>query len=193
MRTSATTRQKMPCTGVPVSASTTASIQRRGLLATAAALMAGRAAHAVDALPAPSGPVVLSISGRVGRPNTEGSADLDMAMVAALAQHSFHARTPWYAQRRKFTGPLLRDVLHMARAEGSTLRLHALNDYRVDMPMDDTRRFEVIVARLLDDQPMAVRDKGPLFVVYPFDDVPALRSAIYYGRSAWQLRRIEVL
>jgi hypothetical protein len=40
---------------------------------------------------------------------------------------------------------------------------------------------------------MAVRDKGPLFVIYPFDARPELRGAVYYSRSAWQLRTIDVL
>jgi hypothetical protein len=73
------------------------------------------------------------------------------------------------------------------------LRLRALNDYRVDVPWDDAQRNDPIVARLLDGEPMAVRDKGPLFLIYPFDDRPELRSAVYYSRSAWQLRTIEVI
>jgi hypothetical protein len=60
------------------------------------------------------------------------------------------------------------------------------------MPFDDTQRYDVLLARLLDDQPMTVRDKGPLFAIYPFDARPELRSAVYYSRSAWQLRTIEV-
>jgi hypothetical protein len=39
---------------------------------------------------------------------------------------------------------------------------------------------------------MAVRDKGPLFIVYPFDSRSDLRSERYYSRSAWQLRALEV-
>jgi hypothetical protein len=83
-------------------------------------------------------------------------------------------------------------VLAAAGAQGSVLRLVALNDYRVDMPFDDAQRYDVMLARLLDGRPMAVRDKGPLFVIYPFDTVPELRSATYYSRSAWQLRTIDV-
>jgi hypothetical protein len=116
-----------------------------------------------------------------------------MAMLEALPQHTVNTRTPWYAQARHFTGPLLRDVLSAAGAQGTTLRLVALNDYRVDMPFDDTQRHDVVLARLLDGQAMAVRDKGPLFVIYPFDAKAELRSAVYYSRSAWQLRTIEVL
>ena len=144
------------------------------------------------ALEAPRGPVVLTVSGRVRNPNEGAAAQFDMAMLAALPQQSFITRTPWYTQPRRFTGPLLRDVLKAAGASGTALRLMALNDYRVDMPFDDTQRHDVLLARLLDEQPMAVRDKGPLFVIYPFDSRPELRSAVYYSRSAWQLRTIEV-
>ena len=57
---------------------------------------------------------------------------------------------------------------------------------------DDVQRFDVIAARLIDGAPMAVRDKGPLFVIYPFDAQPELRNSVYYSRPAWQLRAIEV-
>ncbi len=147
----------------------------------------------VLALDAPQGPVVLTVTGRVRSPNEGAAAEFDMATLAAMPQQSFSTRTPWYSQPRRFTGPLLRDVLKAAGASGTALRLIALNDYRVDMPFDDTQRHDVLLARLLDGQPMTVRDKGPLFVIYPFDSRPELRSALYYSRSAWQLRTIEVV
>ena len=75
-----------------------------------------------------------------------------MAMLEALPQQTLTTRTPWYAQARRFTGPLLRDVLSAAGAHGATLRLIALNDYQVDMPNDDAQRHDVLVARLLDGQ-----------------------------------------
>jgi hypothetical protein len=50
----------------------------------------------------------------------------------------------------------------------------------------------VLLARLLDDKPMAVRDKGPLFIIYPFDSSAELRTTVYFSRSAWQLKSIEV-
>lgn len=144
------------------------------------------------ALQPPTGPVLLTISGKILSPNDGTLAQFDMAMLEKLPQTSFSTRTPWYAQPRKFTGPLLRDVLREAGAQGTMLRARALNDYRVDIPVEDAQRFDLIVARLLDDQPMAVRDKGPLFTIYPFDAREELRNAVYYSRSAWQLRTIEV-
>lgn len=151
------------------------------------------AAGAVQALQPPTGVVLLTVGGRVRNTNDGRRAQFDMAMIEALTQQTVVTRTPWFSKARRFTGPLLRDLLSAAGAQGTMLRLVALNDYQVDMPFDDAQRHDVIVARLLDDKPMSVRDKGPLFVIYPFDTRPELRSAIYYSRSAWQLRTIEVL
>ena len=166
--------------------------ERRAALCAAAACLLAAAAPA-RALEHPSGAVVLTLRGRVRNFNGAGVADFDMAMLERLPQTSYSTRTPWYAQPRRFTGPLLRDVLAAADAHGSTLRMVALNDYRVDLPWQDAQQFDVIVARLLDDRPMAVRDKGPLFIMYPFDAQPELGRAIYFNRAAWQLRAIEVL
>lgn len=138
-------------------------------------------------------PTVLTVSGRLRKPGPEGRIDLDMAALAALPQQAFSTRTPWFDRPRRFSGPLLRDVLVLAGAQGDRLRLWALNDYRVDLPFSDAQRYDVLLARLLDGQPMRVRDKGPLFVIYPFDQVPDLHDVSYYSRSAWQLRTIEVL
>ncbi len=140
---------------------------------------------------------VLTVRGRLHQPPHGDRADFDMAALAALPQHGFSTRTPWFDPARRMDGPLMRDVLAAAGAvpgaPGAPLRLTALNDYRVDMPFDDTQRYDVLLARLLDGRPMGVRDKGPLFVIYPFDQAPALHNVVFYSRSVWQLRTIEVL
>jgi hypothetical protein len=163
---------------------------RRTLLGLACLPLFAPAADA--ALEAPDGAVVLTVSGRVREANRAGAAAFDMAMLQRLPQASFSTRTPWYSQPRKFSGPLLRDVLGAAGAQGTLLRAVALNDYRVDIPFDDAKRFDLLLARLLDDKPMPVRDRGPLFIIYPFDQQSALRNPLYYSRCAWQLKAIEV-
>jgi hypothetical protein len=158
-----------------------------GLLAAAPALQAQP-----QGLAAPKGKVVLTVSGKVSKTNSAGKAEFDMAMIEALPQHSFSTKTPWYKEARKFTGPLLRDVLAAAGATGKTLKAVALNDYKVELPIEDATRYGVVLARLLDDAPMPVREKGPLFIIYPFDSDAVLRSERYYSRSAWQLKSLEV-
>jgi hypothetical protein len=157
-------------------------------------LFLGALAVAVQAqaLDEPKERVVLSVSGKIGVKNAGEMALFDMKMLEALPQHSFTTNTPWYERPVKFTGPLLADVLAAVKASGSVVKAVALNDYEISIPVTDTTEHKVIVARLLDDKPMAVRDKGPLFVVYPFDDSAALRSSIYYERSIWQLHALEI-
>jgi hypothetical protein len=165
---------------------------RRRLLAGLAATWLVPSARALDA---PQGPVVLTLRGRgIGAANGVEQASFDMAMLERLPQQRIVTQTPWYNRPRAFTGPLLRAVLAAAGAAGGDkLRLVALNDYRVEMPLVDARDHDVIIARLLDDKPMSVREKGPLFVMYPFDREPQLRNSQYFSRCVWQLRTIELL
>ena len=69
----------------------------------------------------------------------------------------------------------------------------ALNDYAATVPIDDFAKFNVILAMKRDGQYMPVRDKGPLFVIYPYDSSPELKSQVYYARSVWQVKSLEVL
>lgn len=166
---------------------------RRGLLRQLVGWVPALAlAPAALALEPPSGPVLLSITGRIGQPNAAQRADFDLAMLDALPQHEVVTRTPWFKTERRFSGPLLRDVLAAAGARGKTLGAVALNDYKVEIPVEDTLAFRVLLATRLDGKTMAVRDKGPLFIVYPYDDSADLRSERYYNRSAWQLRSLDV-
>ncbi len=171
----------------------TCALTTTGLTSLTGALAAPAAAAPVDTpLASPTGPVVLTVGGALRNANRDGRATFDMAMLEKLPQVSFSTQTPWYPQARKFTGPLLRDVLAAAGAQGRVIEARALNDYRVTLPAGDIERYDVIVARLLDDKPMAVRDKGPLFLIYPFDRAPELRNSVFYGRSAWQLTHLEL-
>lgn len=156
-----------------------------------AALLQGPAQAAP--LAEPAGRVILDISGAIGATNADGTARFDMAMIDALPQRETVTTTPWFDGPQTFSGPLLRDLLAAVGATGSTLRVVAINDYAVDIPVSDAADFPVILASRHGGKPMSVREKGPLFVVYPFDEVPALVNELYFSRSAWQVRRIEVL
>ena len=144
------------------------------------------------ALDKPTGTVVLTIDGAISQTNNGSQAQFDMAMLEKLPQHSFSTQTPWYPNAVTFTGPLLRDVLAAVGAKGSKITAVALNDYKTEIPLDDATRHDVIVARLMNNRPMPVREKGPLFIVYPFDTKAELRSELYYNRAAWQLNALRI-
>lgn len=160
-----------------------------GMLGVLMGLFTGAAAWALDA---PKGPVVLQVSGLIEAHNQGKLAALDMQALQALPQKSFTTQTPWDQKPVSFSGPLLRDVLQLVKAKGQHLRAVALNDYRVKLPVSDARDHDVVVAVQMNGQPIPVRTKGPLFIVYPFDAKKELQHKTYYERSIWQLKAIEV-
>lgn len=144
------------------------------------------------ALDAPTGPVVLEISGLIEVRNSGSVAAFDMAALQVLPQKSFTTKTPWDQLPVRFSGPLLRDVLHHVQAKGEHIRAVALNDYRVRLPISDAHQHDVLVAIQINGQPIPVRTKGPLFIIYPFDSKKELQHKTFFERSIWQLKAIEV-
>jgi hypothetical protein len=151
----------------------------------------------VSALPAAAlepatGKIVLTITGKISEKNAGNTAVFDLAMLEKLPQQTFTTKTPWDKQPVKYTGPFLRDVLAAVKANGSTLKASALNDYKTTIPLDDAKRFDVVLAHKMNDKAIPVRTKGPLFIIYPFDTKPELQATVYYERSAWQLKSIDI-
>ena len=91
-----------------------------------------------------------------------------------------------------FTGVTLAAVAEAVGAEGDVFEATAINDYAVVIPRADWVEGGPIIAYLANGEPMSVRDKGPLWVVYPFDGTPSYRSEVSYSRSIWQLNRLVV-
>jgi hypothetical protein len=163
-------------------------------LATIAVVMSfPLAAAAANDLADPQGPVILTIIGQITSTNTDGAAVFDLAMLDAIETRETTTETPWHDGTPVFSGPLGLAVLEAVGASGETLRITALNDYVVDVPVEDLRNYPVIFATRLNGDALSVREKGPLFLIYPFSEFPELLNEVYFGRSAWQIRQIEVL
>ena len=135
---------------------------------------------------------LLTIDRKVEPAQGQQTAIFDREKLEALGMHAFETSCPWYSGIVKFEGPLMRDVLAAVNASGDKVVVQALNDYTTEIPFDDFKRFDVILAMKRDGQYMPVRDKGPLFVVYPYDSKPELKTQQYFKRSAWQVVRMTV-
>jgi hypothetical protein len=149
-------------------------------------------AQADTALPAAHGTPILTMTGAIAHTNAGGSATFDADMFASLPRRKITTATPWYDQPRTFEGPLLRDLLAAVGASGRTLKVEALNDYAADLPFADALAYDVVVADRIDGETIPVRERGPLFIIYPFDQVPQLKTEQYYQRAVWQVKSIEV-
>ena len=167
-------------------------VSRRGLLS---GIGVGAAlAYAGNPLLAAGGEQpILTITGRISRPSLpDGSAQFARPALEALGHASITTRTPWYDGAVTFEGVPMATLMQAVGAEGETLLVHALNDYVTEVPFSDFARFGVLLALKRDGRYMPVRDKGPLFMVYPYDKDPALQNQTYYSRSAWQISQMRV-
>ena len=113
-------------------------------------------------------------------------------MLDALPQVEIKTASPWYQGVQTFSGPLLKDVLRLVGAKGTKLKILALNDYKTEVPLGDAELFRPILARKVNGVVLSPRDKGPLFLVYPYDSKAELRAELFYSRSAWQIKSIAV-
>ncbi len=170
-------------------------LNRRNALALALALTcftltcAVRDAVAQQVAASTSADTILTIGGKVreGRP-----VELTRADIERLPRAVIRTTTPWHEGVQVFEGVPLADLLNHVGAAGAKLSVVALNHYKTEIPVADVTAHRPILAYLRNGNAMPVRDKGPLFVIYPYDASPALKNEVYYSRSAWQVRSIVV-
>jgi hypothetical protein len=158
-----------------------------GMFVLATASLAGAAS-----LGEPTDKPILTVSGKISATNKDATAQFDRAMLEALGIASFSTNTPWYQEPVKFEGVPLAKLMDAVGASGERIVAIALNDYSAEVPMEDVHKFCVLLSLNRDGEYMTVRDKGPLFIIYPFDSNPDLKAQKYYSRSVWQVARIEV-
>lgn len=146
------------------------------------ALCAG--ASAGSGLPAPSGPVILTIAGKIGAANRgasvpvvdaffayheisfEAAAEFDRAMLEALGTHEIEISYKDWPKAYRFAGPHLADVLTAAGAEGHDVTATALDGYAEEISAQDLAAHDWIVALDVDGRPLGLGQTGPLWIVY---------------------------
>ena len=162
------------------------TVRRRTLLAqlAASAALAGMALPNVKAQAEPEADLVVR--------HKDGSQQtLRFKDLRQLVQHELTTSSPWYEGITTFRGPLLRDVLALANFQSDTIVAKAANDYRITIPYQDVVKFNVMLAHTVNGERLTIRTSGPLFVMYPFDQLANLRLSTYYARCIWQLTQLE--
>ncbi len=168
----------------------TVALSRRSMIGIGVAGALARPAKA--GLPLPAGRKILTVTGAIANTNDGDAAVFDRPMLEALGMDGFETTTPWYRGLVRFEGVRMQRLMQAVGASGDHVMAIALNDYITDIPISDFGRYGVLLAMKRDGADMPVRDKGPLFIVYPYDSEFELRSQQYYGRSAWQVAKLVV-
>ncbi|SBS31059.1 hypothetical protein MAQ5080_01842 [Marinomonas aquimarina] len=149
--------------------------------------------HAMAVLEEPSGNVILAVSGNIEHFNSPQQAQFDFAMLKQLPAYEITTQTPWEEGVHHYVGFDPSDLLEQLEADGNVIRLTAFNQYITEVPLTDFEELGAIIAYQMDGADIPVRNKGPLMVIYDFDQYPELRNETYYGRSIWQIQSMHVL
>lgn len=124
---------------------------------------------------------------------TGESTEYSDSDLIEMSQTSFKTTTIWTDGVKTFSGPTLKAVLEATGVAPSRLRVYAINDYNVEFPAADIREGTPILANRIDGAPFSVREKGPLWIVFPYDQDVAFQSEDIYSLSVWQVNRIDIL
>jgi hypothetical protein len=149
-------------------------------------------AAADTALPLPQGGVILSVTGNIATTNAEGRADFDRAMLEALGVTTLTTWTPWTEGQVAFEGVLGAALLDAVGARGATIRAVAINDYEAEIPVSDFRNYRVLLATRMAGKQLRLRDKGPIWIVFPWSDHPELDDEPTRYKSVWQVKRLVI-
>lgn len=151
------------------------------------AVLFGLSAHGVTAH---AEPVIITISGMTAK-TTTGELNLTLSEFEAIGMEELYTATPWHKEKTRFSGVSGKKLSQYLEIEGNEVRAKALNEYEIVMPVSDLLIEGLILATRMDGEPLSIREKGPIFVIYPFDQKPELNNEVIFGRSIWQLRALH--
>lgn len=143
-------------------------------------------------LPLPTGQVILEVSGKIGRTNRNNDAVFDKEMLKEIGISTLRTTTTWTDGIVTFEGVQFSDLLDFVNAQGTRVSAVAVNDYAIELDTAELRRYPVLLATKMNGQEMRVRDKGPIWVIYPRDDFPELASEDNNYKWIWQLKALKI-
>ena len=146
-----------------------------------------------DTIPAPTGDVILTVTGNIGTTNVDDTIQMDLATVESVGLVDYTVQDPFENREITYRGVLMSDLLDVWQVgeDATTLHVVALNDYAVDVPLADLREYPVLFALQADGEYMPISTRGPAMLVYPYNDFE-FDVAIYNDYWAWQIATIEV-
>lgn len=146
-----------------------------------------------EAVPLPNNEVILTVTGKVGTTNEGNAILMDKETIEDVGLIEYEVHDPFENRPIIYRGVLMSDLLALWQVpdDVETIRLTALNDYQVDIPIEDFQQYPVLFAMQADGAYMEPSYRGPAMLVYPLDqydfDIVSVKS-----RWIWQIKAIEL-
>ncbi|MGH1356513.1 MAG: molybdopterin-dependent oxidoreductase [Thalassovita sp.] len=124
--------------------------------------------------------------------NPQSRKQVSLDEVLELPASEFQTTTIWTEGVQSFRGVWLSDLIAYLEITEGNLDFSALNEYLIEIPLEDIVPGGPLVAYEWNGERMGPRNKGPLWVVFPYDSDAKFQTESIYAQSIWQLDRIEV-
>ncbi len=117
---------------------------------------------------------------------------LTLSDLQAMPDNTVSTETIWTDKRHTFSSVRFKDLFEELKVDtsGKKITMIALNDYSIEVDVDTLVKHNAFIAYAMDGKTMRIRDKGPLWVLYPFSDQPEINIPPFQAHSIWQLKTI---
>ena len=145
-----------------------------------------------DAIPAPTGPVIVTVTGKIGTTNQDKAIVMDRATIESVGQVEYKVTDPFENKPFVYRGVLVSDLLGLWKVadDAKSLKFTALDDYQINVSLTEIRKYPVLFALQRDGQDLPAT-RAPAMLVYPYDNF-TFDQKIYNNYWAWQIKTIEV-
>ncbi|MGI9505290.1 MAG: molybdopterin-dependent oxidoreductase [Geminicoccaceae bacterium] len=143
-------------------------------------------------LPKPAGKILLTVGGLIDETNSGDRAEFDRDMLESIGMVELTTQTPWTEGETRFAGVPVSRLLDLVAIRGAVVRASAANDYQADIPVATLRDAGAVLAMRMNGKDLTLRDKGPLWIVFPWSEQPELDRIEIYNYAVWQLLTLHV-
>ena len=147
-----------------------------------------------SAIPVPADKPLVTITGAIGTSNQDGAIVMDRAALESVGLFEYSVKDPFEQRDVLFRGVLMSDLMDLWEVDEdvTVLKMVALNDYSVDVPIEDLRNYPVLFALEMDGETMEPDYRGPAMLVYPFGHYE-FDEPLYERYWIWQIKSIEAI
>jgi len=153
-------------------------------------LLLASGAAVAEMLPAPTDTVILRLDGNVTAVNIESATVFDLPMLKSLGSETFSVKTEWTKGTPTFTGVPLKALIDKVGGTGSEIIATAADGYAISIPMADLDQFTLLLIYEVDGMELDPADKGPLWIMYRWDQMSAQEIEDKSPNAVWQLQQL---
>jgi hypothetical protein len=148
------------------------------------------AVAAFGQVPAPTGEVVLKMTGAIALRNAEGVFTFDLDMLKALPFVAYMVTDPWLGDQ-VYGGVRLADLLSYVGIPADAKRVVIVASDAKEFPiaMKDALYYPILIAFTSDGNPIKASKGGPLKLVYPYQ-IEGMEAL--YAPEQWSWYVIEI-